>query len=254
MRNLFFSMMVMVLTVLLAGPALATNVPVYFDAGTTNYIAAVADYPTTGSGMARMTVQVSFANDTSETETWISTGTVSGAATGTGWSLAQSGDTFPDASLDNFWELTNTGSLAISEIRIDALAGNIVFDTTDNQGALYIGTTDSELGYDFTLNPDYSPNFDISGISATYQDAVAITGSSPEGDLYRYLDIDFGNDFGPGTLEFFADTDTDAQDHFFPAPLPSTFLLLGSGLLGLVGFRRISKGLSVIPISWKPQQ
>jgi hypothetical protein len=244
MRNISSSMVAMVLTILMAGPALATNVPVYFDAGTTNYIGAVVDYPTTGAGMAGMTVQVSFANGTSETETWISTGTASGAASGTGWSLAQSGDTFPyessDGSLAGYWTLTsNPGSLAISQVRIDALAGNTVFDTNDNAE----GTPGSWYGYDFTLNPDYSPNFDISGISATYQDAVAIMGSSPVGDLYRYLDIDFGNDFGPGSsLEFFADTDTDAATPLGNVPLPGTFLLLGSGLLGLVGLRRIRKG------------
>jgi hypothetical protein len=168
MRKLLVSMMAMVLTVLMVGPALATNVPVYFDAGTTNYITEVVDYPTTGGTMPGMTVQVSFANNTSETEPWISTGTVSGAATGSGWSLAQSGDTFPDSSLDNYWQLTNTGNLAISEIRIDAMAGNVVFDTTDNQGVLFTGTPGSELGYDFTLNPDYPSNFNISEISATW--------------------------------------------------------------------------------------
>jgi hypothetical protein len=239
MRKICFSMMAMVLTVLLAGPALATTVSVNFDAGTTNYITAVLDYPTSGDTMAGMTVQAYFAGGGSETATWISSGPGSGVATGTGWSLAQSGDTFPDSSLDNYWKLTNTGASPISKIRVDAIAGNIVFDTNDNA----TGTPGSELGYDFTVFDSSPSNFDI---EATYRDAVALLGYNndyPVGDLYRYLDIDFGNNaFGNGSsLEFFADTDTDASGNINPTPLPGTFLLLGSGLLALVGFRRISK-------------
>jgi hypothetical protein len=240
MRNLFFMMMVMVLTVLMAGPALANQVSVNFDAGNTNYITEVEQYTTTGDLMAGMLVTATFENDNSEQVTWEPDTSITGAgiASGTGWSLAESGDTF----LEN-WTLQNTSASPISEIRIDPFPGYTVFDTTfpDQNNNPQFGTTNSEYGWTFDVVNSSPANFDI---SATYRDAVALDGTAPVGDLYRYLDIVFNNGIYLGEddyIQFGADTDNVSFGNFIPTPLPGTFLLLGSGLLGLVGFRRICK-------------
>jgi hypothetical protein len=232
MRNLFFSVVVMVLTLLLAGPALATTVSVNFDAGTTNYITAVVFYPTLGNMMDGMTVQAYFTSGGSETAIWATTGVGAGGAIGNGWSLTESGDTFL-----NYWTVTNTSASPISEILIDTFPGYTVFDTTfpDQNNNPQYGTTNSEYGWTFAADSSYPSNFDI---SATYLDLVALEGTAPVGDLYRYLDIVFNNGIYLGEdnyLHFGADTDNVSFGDI-PVPLPGTFLLLGSGLLGLVGF------------------
>jgi hypothetical protein len=237
MRKICFPMMAMVLTVLLAGPALANQVSVNYVNQPYNYITEVEQYATTGDLMAGMTVQAYFAGGGSETATWQSTGIGSGEATPTGneWSLAESGDTFY-----NYWTLTNTSASPISEIRIDPFPGYTVFDTTFNGQN---GTTNSEYGWTFSVNSSSPSNFDI---TATYLDAVALDGTAPVGDLYRYLDIVFNNGIylgEDGYLQFGADTDNVSFGNINPTPLPGTFLLLGSGLLGLVGLGRIRKAI-----------
>jgi hypothetical protein len=66
---------------------------------------------------------------------------------------------------------------------------------------------------------------------------AAIADRAPVGDLYRFMDLYFGD--APGfrgqfaELEFLCD-----NDRICDAPLPSSLFHLGAGLAGLIGFKR----------------
>lgn len=224
MRNFFWATVVIVSTVLMAGSAFAGSVTVNFDAGTTNQTTALTGFSTDGSMMGGMKITAYFSDNSSQTETWATTGTGAGGASGTGWSLGESGDTF-----GGNWTLSNTGTLGITRLLIDAGPGNTVLDTTFG-GAT--GTPGSELGMDFAVVSGGDPY----AITATYSNLVALTGFAPVGDLYRDLDIAF--DVGlTGSLVFNADTDNiKFAGDIAPVPIPGALLLLGTGLLSLAGY------------------
>lgn len=191
----------------------------------------------TGAGMDGMVVIADFSDGTSEAKLWEDIDPSSGGVFGTGWSLTESGDTF-----GGIWTLTRDYTYQARELTriwIDALTGGSVFDTgfVGELGVEYdislvdeFGTDGSALGW--TLDLQSAPsNLDI---DVTYSDAVALIGQDPVGDIFRYLEIDFTNPggFAAGdTLTFIADTDK-------VVPEPSTLLLLGSGLIGVIAFRR----------------
>lgn len=207
------------------GAATANSVVVNINPGTTNTTSALTGSATTGAQMAGMRLTAHFSGGASEVVTWASFGGVSGGASGSGWSLSQAGDTFSNA-----WQLVST-SASLDRLVIDAGPGDTVFDTTFF-GAF--GTDGSALGQSF---------FVLSGgagydITATYFDAVAISGNAPVGDIYRFLEIDFttrGIAFGPqSTLEFLSDTDNILfAGDIRPVPLPLTAGLAGAGLVAI---------------------
>lgn len=226
MPRILFSLAVSALTGLLAGSAPAGAVSVNFVAGTINSTLALSDYYTTGNTMAGMKVQVFFQDAGSETATWAITGSASGAATGTGWFLTESGDTSSAP-----WILVNVSARNISRVLMDAGSGNAVFDTYfSNQS----GTDHSALGSDFRV----TSGADSLNIIATYRDQVALTGQAPVGDLYRYLEISFPDTPFAAINKFHFNAATDSlriTGDLQPVPLPGAWLLLGSALLGLAG-------------------
>ncbi len=137
---------------------------------------------------------------------------------------------FSGNSFFQTWDLTSP-DYEIENIFIDAGAGNTVFDKTFNNQT---GTTGSFYGKSF-LWDDSAGN--PLGITATYSESVNLVGAAPVGDLFRYLNIEFtGRNFGgvnnsTDSLNYYADTDT-------VVPEPSTVILMGLGLAGLVGFNR----------------
>lgn len=199
------------------------SVSVNFQNGVINTTSALTAFTTTGQQMAGMRVTAFFTGGGSEIVTWGATGASAGAAIGSGWSLAQSGDTFTSA-----WTLSSSAA-SIDRLLIDAGPGDTVFDTSFFG---FFGTDGSGLGRDFTVTGGTGDGLDI---VATYRNAVALTGDAPVGDLFRLLDLDFftsGIAFGPDrTLTFLADTDNllFAGD-IRPIPLPTT---VGLGALGL---------------------
>ncbi len=80
-------------------------------------VLAIARYQTYGDMMDGMQVTA----NGSDTAVWADTGAGAGAASGSGWSLAQSGDTFSSA-----WTLTS--DISLNSLTVDALLGRTVFD------------------------------------------------------------------------------------------------------------------------------
>jgi hypothetical protein len=207
---------------------------VIFAPGTTNQTTALTGFSTTGSMMDGMSITAYFSGGSSQTATWATTGVGEGSAVGTGWSLAESGDTF-----GGLWTL-NTGTNTMTRLLIDAGPGDTVFDTTAIGDIA--GTDGSARGWSFERT-SANPGLDV---TATYLDYVALTGFAPVGDLFRYLDLSFQQATGAagfsGIMEYISDTDNlKFAGDLRPVPEPATILLLGAGIVGLIGFRRIKK-------------
>lgn len=231
MRLLTISLAALLALAILAPMASAGTVTVLFDPGTTNVTTALTGFATDGAMMDGMAVTAVFGSGAMETAFWADTGATSGAASGTGWALSESGDTF-----GGDWVLTNTAALGIQKILIDAGVGDTVFDRNFSPS-----TAGSASGLTFTLVSDTGDH----DVTATYSDLVALSGFSPVGDLYRRLQIEFTNGTfdSTNTYVFHADTDNlnlpgDLSTAVpLPAPLWLGFTMLGG--LGLV--RRIRR-------------
>lgn len=196
---------------------------------------ALTGYATTGAMMDGMTVTATFLDGGTQTAIWADTSSDSGSAAALDFVLKQSYDTF-----SNNFTLSSTASMRpIQSLKIDAGAGNSVFDVL----------------YDPTYTNFYSPGsangrFEIGlhkdtlTMDVTFSGPVAIDNVF-YGDLYRFLTIDFTNPegyFGYNFFKFYADTDSllYAGD-ITPGtavPEPSTLLLLGAGCAGLVFWRK----------------
>jgi len=187
--------------------------------------------------MVGMEVVAYFDDSSSESATWAATGVDSGAASGTGWSLSEAGDTW-----DSNWTLSNSSTKGIASLRIDAGLGDTAFDTYFND---LFGTTNSARGKDFAVTGGLVQAYGELDILATYKDLVALTGNPPVGDLYRRLKIDFTNSAfasGSSNLTFVADTDNfEFAGDLQVVPEPSTLLvwsLLASLGIGCGAYRR----------------
>lgn len=165
----------------------------------------------TGADMVGMEVTVTYESGLFETKTWemeslgnglidtLNLETAIGGVTGDGFILKQQGDslgnldnngTVGNSSDDTFfglWTLTNTSSETITELFVNAIAGNVVFDTLFNTGA----ANGSGLGRAFD-----SP---ISGPTAVYSDLYL-------DELYGAMTVTLSLE-SDASITFFADTD-----------------------------------------------
>ena len=181
-----------------------------------------------GADMAGMEVTAFFGDRTSETVTWAATGAESGAATGTDWSLSQSGDTLNEPGLDAAWTLTNNRDVSLVGFVVDAWVAGVFFDVImEGEDPAYpLGydehTPGSRQGRPFTYDPDlWSP-------TASYSNLL----SAP--DLYGKLHVLIGGKgLAPGeSFQFMIDTDQ--------IPESPLYALL---LLGLGGFLFRQRGV-----------
>ena len=214
------TMIVLMLTVPAAAALTVTN---YTEgSGMVQRVAAIQP-SLTGATMAGAIVSVGQGTSgLTETINWTATGPTSGGAVGSmlGWRLSLSGD-----SGGNPLVLESLGSNGIDWMEIDLMPKLQIgaFDDTEPSPGTpgSVGGTNPWTGIDAAASRS-SLGWDI---DVAYKDAVTLTGSFPQKDLYRRMRIDFSRPFvGEDILVFLADS-----DGVRPVPEPATFMLLGMG-------------------------
>jgi hypothetical protein len=188
----------------------------------------------TGATMAGAKISAGQSSGVMETVIWNATGAASGEAVGAmlGWKLSLAGE-----SGGNPLVLQAMGSNGIDWIEIDLMPDRQIGAFDDNEPTP--GTPGSVGGSDPWLGLIAAGSNSTLGwdIDVTYRDAVALTASSPQKDLYRGLRIDFTRTFiSDDRLSYVADSDAVRN-----IPEPASFLLLGLTAM-IVGTRRIRLG------------
>lgn len=180
-------------------------------------------FQTNGAQMGGMNVTVNFLGGTSDSAIWSPTGGVSGAASGSDWSLSQSGDTFSDP-----WSFSYSGLGTITSLIIDAVPGNTVFDIGTNPS-----TPGSAGGREFDFQSGLNPS--------SFEYSVPIDIST--GDLFGTLSLFWDGGFtANNSLQFRADTDSGSPDDpVTPRDVPEPTALLGLLAIGMWGGRSALK-------------
>ncbi len=179
-------------------------------------------------------------------------------------------NTHPAADLFGHWEIINNRTgIDLTSLKIDALAGNTVFDRCFINTANGIAPQDSNSTIGILCAPEgnfpgspaegtpgssvgYSAAtfIDISGLSAsaTYSVLTSLGANPAVGDLYGALTLNFASGFRaastpfgaiPRTFRFHADTDLAQPLQSDSVPEPGTWALLLGGLAAIaLGKRR----------------
>ena len=224
----------------------------------------VSSHNTAGDDMTGIQVTVGFLNGPSQTASW-----AGGAFWGNTWSLTMDdtrsttpndniystyGD--PNNALGYAWWNFKYAASATDIVRSITIDGNVInsvgiaFDKINWPGSPAPIPPKSQnsangFGFEFQGTPSNLVS-DATALQITYQynNAISLNNATPIFDLWEMLTISFGtqNDrYGLNSgsnLVFRADTDELIAN---PVPEPLSILLLGSGLLGLAGVRRIRR-------------
>ena len=192
--------------------------------------ASILGTATEGDDMAGLSVNVTFDDATSETVIWVATGSGTGAASGTNWSLNQG----PGSTWSNAFTFTNRTGKTVASLTLHGLGSNTIFDRAFGG----TGTTGSANGKDIaeTLTT-VSATQDV---IATYHNPVALVGSPVVGDLFAGLKFDFTLGLGNNSsFAFITDTDNTTSNVTLRAiPEPSGFLVFCCILAGCLKRRR----------------
>ncbi|HEY9613311.1 hypothetical protein [Allocoleopsis sp.] len=157
----------------------------------------LSGFSTYGDMMNGMRITASFLDGTSQSLIWGATGSGSGGVLGSGWSLTESGNTYPQVNDPNgsFWTLSNFAQ-GMTSLVIDAVPGNTLFDNYPLlEGPL--NTPGSAEGWNFQPTSGQAPT------SYAYSDPINIS----YGDLFGRLSLYWPSGF-TGVMQFLADTDS----------------------------------------------
>jgi hypothetical protein len=135
----------------------------------------------------------------------------------------------------NYWSINNKSTSNLTRLVFDGGSSRILFD----RGTGNVGTPGSNIGFDAQACQTVVLICLIGdqwNSQVTYTNQVALNPNAPVGDLFRTIDITFGN--GGVSSGFASDAflrfDSDiSQSAVTVTPEPSTYALMGVGLIAL---------------------
>jgi hypothetical protein len=198
----------------------------YAEGGAQTNIPGLTGFATTGADMDGLGVTACFTVLGCQTVAWADRAAPgSGGASGTGWDLSLTGDSFGG---DWLFEMSdNLGQLLT--LLLDGRTSFTIFDRTFGNAT---GTNGSALGMDWFTTLNGGTTIDV-----TYLDPTGVGGAAPVGDLFQQVFVDFGMTGPRVDFSFVQDTDNDIRFRG-KVPEPATLTLLSFGLLALTAYAR----------------